>query len=310
MRWLQSLHLILLGSFLSCVVHDHIILHSCPNFPLKSLFLYFRWMTCIQFLCQIWAYWDWCSENYSAYPAFLGLVLTGLFSCLISSATIVEARALKIAVLGIVEWKEDMDPSLTTCIESHLQSLSIYLNELGSYIVKSLLVFYCLSYAISYISYMDDYHQRIDYCLYLFLSIINHAHSRYLHFAILKSLNCIDEKARIENKIQLKSQENNKVKFMQFVLHEVRVPLNSIVLGLDLLSNESELSEGISETIDMMKQSATFMVATLNDVLSWQKIEQGMVELELKPFSPSQLIHSVIASFRSAHPILSVLSVH
>lgn len=68
--------------------------------------------------------------------------------------------------------------------------------------------------------------------------------------------------------------------YLRYVFHEVRVPLNSISMGLHVLQG-SNLSPPEKETIDMMREATLFMTATLNDVLSIQKIEQGKLELVL-----------------------------
>jgi hypothetical protein len=66
--------------------------------------------------------------------------------------------------------------------------------------------------------------------------------------------------------------------YLRYVFHEVRVPLNSISMGLHVLQG-SNLTPPEKETILMMREATVFMTATLNDVLSIQKIEQGKLEL-------------------------------
>ncbi len=92
--------------------------------------------------------------------------------------------------------------------------------------------------------------------------------------------------------------EESRLMFLRYVFHEVRVPLNSVVLGLQLLQDNREFARVEKETLTMMKDATSFMAETLNDVLSLQKIEQGMLELEYKPFSPKRLLSAVISNFR------------
>ena len=94
--------------------------------------------------------------------------------------------------------------------------------------------------------------------------------------------------------------EESRLMFLRYVFHEVRVPLNSVVLGLQLLQDNEALvqRESDRETLHMMKDATSFMAETLNDVLSLQKIEQGMLKLECKPFSPKRLVDAVISTFR------------
>jgi signal transduction histidine kinase len=183
-------------------------------------------------------------------------------------------------------------------VEIDLHEIRKQLKKVGLQTLKSLMFFTSASYGIASLACLYQLHEPSPALLDILLSISNYGHGRYCHAMIYRILDEVEEKSRFEATIRSKSQENNKLKFMQFVLHEVRVPLNSIVLGLDLLGIEEGLTEDIQDTVDMMKQSASFMVATLNDVLSWQKVEQGVVDLDLAPLSPDRLVQSVLASFR------------
>ena len=81
--------------------------------------------------------------------------------------------------------------------------------------------------------------------------------------------------------------------FLRYVFHEVRVPLNSISMGLSLLSMNTDVNDEDAETIDMMSKAVEFMTDTLNDVLSMQKIEEGKLELTYSPCNILQMVHKV-----------------
>jgi hypothetical protein len=95
-----------------------------------------------------------------------------------------------------------------------------------------------------------------------------------------------------------KINEGSRSMFFRYIFHEIRVPLNSISLGLQLLQENKVLNKQDMEILMMMKESVNFMGQTLNDVLSLQKIEEGMLQLEYKPFPPKQIVDSVLYSFR------------
>ena len=78
----------------------------------------------------------------------------------------------------------------------------------------------------------------------------------------------------------------------RYVLHEVRVPLDSISMGLNLLEEEGD-GNGSGETIPMMNKAVSFMTDTLNDVLSIQKIEEGKLELEYEEFYTEDVLKTV-----------------
>ena len=112
-------------------------------------------------------------------------------------------------------------------------------------------------------------------------------------------------------------------KFVRFVSHEVRTPLNAVCLGLQLL--ERELNKPIDETsqhngdnpqedhvTQVLKQrlsevaslrsdiASNAHVATeiLNDLLNYDKVESGTLRLELSVISIFDLIESTAAEFR------------
>lgn len=68
-------------------------------------------------------------------------------------------------------------------------------------------------------------------------------------------------------------------------MHEVRVPLNSITLGIDVLQNPNTGKRQSRDTLIMMEEATGFMSHTLNDVLDLQKIEEGKYELTFRPMA-------------------------
>lgn len=74
-------------------------------------------------------------------------------------------------------------------------------------------------------------------------------------------------------------QKMNQVRraFLRNVFHEVRVPLSTITMGIDILETSGALRGNIEciEALDMMVEAASFVCDTLNDVLSMNKIEEG-----------------------------------
>jgi len=64
-------------------------------------------------------------------------------------------------------------------------------------------------------------------------------------------------------------------------------------MGIDLLDCSENFDDSDRESLLIMKGASEFMSDTLNDVLSIQKIEEGMVELEMNPFSIKDMIFKV-----------------
>ncbi len=96
---------------------------------------------------------------------------------------------------------------------------------------------------------------------------------------------------------QRRQTEESRLTFLRYVFHEVRVPLNSLVLGMQLLK-DSEAAHDEQDTLKMMHDAMSFMSETLNDVLSMQKIQQGKMEVECIEFAIKSLLNGSLSNFR------------
>lgn len=96
--------------------------------------------------------------------------------------------------------------------------------------------------------------------------------------------------------IVLSGRDKALKSFMRRTLHDVRIPLNTFVLGLDMMKDE--LNSKTSETESMMRESALFMSDTLNNVLSFAKIEEGAIEVNKELFSLSSSLERLRGTMR------------
>ena len=87
--------------------------------------------------------------------------------------------------------------------------------------------------------------------------------------------------------------------FLRYVFHEVRVPLNSLVLGIKFLNASDHLSTEEAEALTMMEESSRYMSETLNDVLCIDKIEQGAIVLNHDKFSLVEMIQNSFLALKS-----------
>eukprot|EP00597_Dinobryon_sp_UTEXLB2267_P005112 CAMPEP_0170071904 /NCGR_PEP_ID=MMETSP0019_2-20121128/9688_1 /TAXON_ID=98059 /ORGANISM="Dinobryon sp., Strain UTEXLB2267" /LENGTH=457 /DNA_ID=CAMNT_0010280633 /DNA_START=879 /DNA_END=2252 /DNA_ORIENTATION=+ len=88
--------------------------------------------------------------------------------------------------------------------------------------------------------------------------------------------------------------------YLKYLFHEVRTPLNSLSMGIDILDRNPHMCEEDKESLQMMRVAADFMSKTLNDVLSMQKIEEGKLELDMQPFLLADAVNSVLLIFGAA----------
>mmetsp|Transcript_10229 Transcript_10229/g.15462 ORF Transcript_10229/g.15462 Transcript_10229/m.15462 type:complete len:839 (-) Transcript_10229:321-2837(-) len=96
-------------------------------------------------------------------------------------------------------------------------------------------------------------------------------------------------------------------KFLRYVMHEVRVPLNSIKLGLSTIndiihdyffsasSSSTTVGKEVKNLIKIVDQSIDSMASTLNDVLSFAAIEEGKFDLNCSKFNPVDMVNTVVA---------------
>eukprot|EP00607_Mallomonas_marina_P008441 CAMPEP_0182424572 /NCGR_PEP_ID=MMETSP1167-20130531/10775_1 /TAXON_ID=2988 /ORGANISM="Mallomonas Sp, Strain CCMP3275" /LENGTH=557 /DNA_ID=CAMNT_0024604463 /DNA_START=625 /DNA_END=2298 /DNA_ORIENTATION=- len=88
--------------------------------------------------------------------------------------------------------------------------------------------------------------------------------------------------------------------FVRYVSHEVRTPLNTVFMGLDVLKNDLEHIRGSSEAIETvkeLKESCNIAIDILNDLLDYEKLEAGLMTLERKRVDSGPFLIKLISSF-------------
>ena len=129
------------------------------------------------------------------------------------------------------------------------------------------------------------------------------------------------ETVLVKEKLRLQVEVNQqRQKQLRYVCHELRVPLNSIVLGLQALLEEGEsVPQGnkfdpeTHESLTLMSAAAHSMMATLSDLLDLAKAEAGAFNISLKPMSLQKLVRSAamqILPFASADTVQIKVEVH
>jgi CheY-like chemotaxis protein len=86
--------------------------------------------------------------------------------------------------------------------------------------------------------------------------------------------------------------------FLATMSHEIRTPLHGVI-GLTSLLLGTPLSPTQQEYVGGIQTSGETLLSLLNDVLDFAKIEAGQMTLEVRPLDPRQLLHDVVAPFRT-----------
>jgi len=81
--------------------------------------------------------------------------------------------------------------------------------------------------------------------------------------------------------------------FLRFVFHEVRVPFQSLLLGIEHLQQEESLS-AFAPMLDVLMSSAEMMKRVIDDVLSLSRLQDGQLKLEPVGFSLEEIVTSTI----------------
>jgi signal transduction histidine kinase/FixJ family two-component response regulator len=190
-------------------------------------------------------------------------------------------------------------------IESR-KAVDIYkdLNKLRLSILKRKLecsVYLALSFPIFPVLYFAGIFKIItvdqQFCGTLIISYcVKQMYAYILTDSHYEILDCRTHDLRVEQ-----SANESRRAYLKYVFHEVRVPLNSISLGLHILLTSGNLTSDDRDVLDMMKESTSFMTETLNDVLSIQKIEDGKLELQFHDTSLESIIRGVCNSQKASY---------
>ena len=97
--------------------------------------------------------------------------------------------------------------------------------------------------------------------------------------------------------------------FVRYISHEIRTPLNTVFLGMTfvqstlkkrtpILSGDSSPdNEILLETMDDMSSSCQTALSILNELLTFDKIDSGLMKMELEEVHPWLYLHSAVRPF-------------
>ena len=93
-----------------------------------------------------------------------------------------------------------------------------------------------------------------------------------------------------------------KRNIVRFVSHEIRTPLNTVNIGLDLLikdlTNSQKMdNESYETTLSDMKGQCSTAIEILNDLLSYEKIDAGIMTLNNTTIKALPWLHECIRPF-------------
>lgn len=104
------------------------------------------------------------------------------------------------------------------------------------------------------------------------------------------------EQTLLNAKLLEEKANQAKSTFLSTMSHEIRTPLNSLIGISNILLMEDHLQEQV-ENLHGLKYSSEHLLSLINDILDFNKIQSGNLELERKDFSLNYLINGLSKSF-------------
>jgi len=102
----------------------------------------------------------------------------------------------------------------------------------------------------------------------------------------------LDQKNRTEEAMKARSQ------FLSQMGHELRTPLNGIIGASNLLAKHTTLPEQ-GEYLNILKYCSNHMLELINNILDYNKIEAGKLDIHLAEMNLKQLVQNSIIPFNN-----------
>ena len=165
------------------------------------------------------------------------------------------------------------------------------------------LVFLTLQYNNPYV--IDLKPEEVDQSTFIIAVFANflllvyiHAHFYNAFYKNIKQLKkTSDERGELNIKLEIaidKAEKSSQAKseFLATMSHEVRTPLNAVIGMSNLLLMSNPRSDQ-KENLEILKFSATNLLAIVNDVLDFNKIESGRVVFENTSFNLVDVMQNI-----------------
>ncbi len=98
---------------------------------------------------------------------------------------------------------------------------------------------------------------------------------------------------------ELKELESLRDNLLHMIIHDMRSPITAIIGNLDLLRDDLyQESESQIEKIDSCQNASEQLISMVNSLLDVYKLEEGKMELDIKPVNASRCIRRVCSDLQ------------
>lgn len=120
----------------------------------------------------------------------------------------------------------------------------------------------------------------------------------------LEKYELLNNEYRIQNveltKAKEKAEESDRLKsaFLANLSHEIRTPMNAIIGFADLLESEDRDDETREKYVNIIKNSGSYLLAIINDIVEISQIEAGQVEINEVEVEINEFLDEIYNSFK------------
>ena len=208
------------------------------------------------------------NEDFVVYSLFVSIAIsTTIIGC--AEHTLAHSILIFLAVTAgftiFMQEKYILFSFVCSCI--CMLSYALFLKEQLYYAVDSLLIyaFYCLVYVMASVN------------MYI---VVKSAHEY--------------NKGMAEKAEEAERANDSKMLFLANMSHEIRTPMNAIS-GMAELSLNEDLSPQVKENLENIRNSSKVLLAVVNDILDYSKMESGLMEIVPVTYSLSHLIKETVS---------------
>jgi PAS domain S-box-containing protein len=96
--------------------------------------------------------------------------------------------------------------------------------------------------------------------------------------------------------LELEHANRAKDEFLANMSHEIRTPMSGVFGMTDVLLQQ-DLPTQVRHDLEIVRDSSGTVLTLLNDLLDLSRIEQGKLELNIRPFSITEMLNSLVRPF-------------